>query len=217
MYSTIFSESLFVKIYETVCIGIVAAVDTWNSIVRLKPDTSGNERKKSESDKQDSKNSSRDKGTLTWIYIAKFVPNAVAILLYYFYPNSRYSSLLNSNISLIIGLSLFVIGFAIRQIAIIQLGRFYTYKVHVVNDHEMIDTGLYQYMRHPAYTGTFLELTGAAILYNHTIISCFLSLPYLVVVLKRIKQEEKVLLEKFGPKYQKYCKRVGMFLPMFRL
>ena len=96
------------------------------------------------------------------------------------------------------GIFLFIAGFLIRQIAIIQLGKFYTYKVSIADDHQMIDTGLYAYMRHPAYTGTFLELTGAAILYNHFILSWFLSLPYLIVVLKRIQQEEKALIEEFG-------------------
>lgn len=195
------------------CIAIVGAFDTYNSITRLKPAQSTDEKQRSKSKKF---NQSKDKGTLTWIYLSKFVPNLCAIAIYCFFPNSRYSSLLPSNLSAILGLSTFVAGFLIRQIAIFQLGKFYTYKVSICDDHEMIDTGLYASMRHPAYTGTFLELTGAALLYNHAILSWFLSLPYLLVVLKRIQQEEKILIEEFGPKYQAYTKRAGMFLPKLK-
>ncbi|CAF0754767.1 unnamed protein product [Adineta steineri] len=188
-----------------ICISIVAAFDTYNSIVRLKPGKTKQNNKRSKQTK--------DEGTLTLIYLAKFVPNILAILIYYFYQDTHYSSFLSSNISAILGIFTFLAGLLIRQIAIIQLGKFYTYKVSIDDDHEMINTGLYKYMRHPAYTGTFLELTGAALLYNHFILSWFLSLPYLIVVLKRIKQEEKVLIERFGPKYQDYMKHAGMFLP----
>ncbi|CAF2492696.1 unnamed protein product [Rotaria sp. Silwood2] len=102
--------------------------------------------------------------------------------------------------------------FLIRQIAIIQLGKFYTYKISIIDDHEMIDTGLYTSMRHPAYAGTFLEFTGAAFLYNHFILSWFISLSYLIVIHKHIKQEEKTLIEEFGSKYEEYMKLAGMFL-----
>jgi protein-S-isoprenylcysteine O-methyltransferase Ste14 len=196
-----------------ICVSIVAAFDTYNSIVRLKPDKTKNDKQDSKSKKKP--NQSKDKGTLTLIYLAKFLPNIMAILIYYFFQNTHYSSLLPSSISATLGILTFIVGFLIRQIAIIQLGKFYTYKVNISDDHQMIDTGLYASMRHPAYTGTFLELTGAALLYNHFILSWFLSLPYLIVVLKRIEYEEKALIEEFGPKYQEYIKRAGMFLPKF--
>ena len=195
-----------------ICISIVGAFDAYNSIVRLKPD-SKNDDQNSKSKKKSSQ--SKDKGTLTLIYLAKFLPNILAILIYYFFPITHYSSLLLSSLSVTLGLITFIAGFLIRQIAIMQLGKFYTYKVSITDDHQMIDNGLYASMRHPAYTGTFLELTGVALLYNHWILSWFLSLPYLVVVLKRIQEEEKALIDEFGPKYQAYMKRTGMFLPKF--
>jgi protein-S-isoprenylcysteine O-methyltransferase Ste14 len=197
-------------IFYLICISIVAAFDAYNSIVRLKPEKKKDDNQRSESDKS---SQGKDKGTLTLIYFAKFLPNILAILIYYFFSDTHYLSLLPSNLSAASGVLLFLIGFLIRQIAIIQLGKFYTYRVSITDDHQLIDTGLYAYMRHPAYTGTFLELTGAALLYNHLIFSWFLSIPYLIVVLKRIKQEEKALIEEFGPKYQEYMKRSGMFLP----
>lgn len=195
-----------------ICISIVGAFDAYNSIVRLKP---GSKTDEQHSKSKKKSNQNKDQGTLTWIYFAKFLPNIFAIFIYYVFQNTHYSSLLPSNLSAVLGLMTFIAGFLIRQIAIIQLGKFYTYKVSITDDHQIIDSGLYASMRHPAYTGTFLELTGAALLYNHWILSWFLSLPYLVVVLKRIQEEEKALIDEFGPKYQAYMKRAGMFLPKF--
>ena len=93
------------------------------------------------------------------------------------------------------------------------MGKFYTYKVSIRDDHQMVDTGLYASMRHPTYTETFLELTSAALLYNHPILSWLLSLPSLLLILRRIQQEDKTLIEEFGPKYQTYMNGAGMFLP----
>ena len=60
----------------------------------------------------------------------------------------------------------------------------------------MIDIALYAYMRHLGYIGMFLKLIDAAVVYNHCwILSYFTSLTYLLVVLKRIHQEEKHYLK----------------------
>lgn len=188
-----------------ISIGIVAVFDLYNSIVRLKPEKNKNHNEKY--------SKSKDKGTLTLLYLAKFLPNISTILIYYFFSNTHYSSLLSLNLSGLLGILTFISGFLIRQIAIIQLGKFYTYKVSISEDHEVIDTGLYAYVRHPAYIGTFLELTGSALFYNHLILSWFISIPYFIVVLKRIRHEEKTLIDEFGMKYEKYMQRSGMFLP----
>ncbi|MEO7723399.1 MAG: isoprenylcysteine carboxylmethyltransferase family protein, partial [Chthoniobacterales bacterium] len=48
------------------------------------------------------------------------------------------------------GLVLFILGLIIRWIAIIYLGRFFTVNVAIAEDHELITTGPYRYVRHPS-------------------------------------------------------------------
>src|SRR5689334_15245567 len=58
------------------------------------------------------------------------------------------------------GVVLFVLGIIIRWLAIIQLGRFFTVNVTIAEDHELVTTGVYRYVRHPSYSGTLLTFLG---------------------------------------------------------
>ncbi len=49
----------------------------------------------------------------------------------------------------IIGLILFVLGLIVRWAAIIYLGRFFTVNVAIAEDHQLITTGPYRFVRHP--------------------------------------------------------------------
>jgi protein-S-isoprenylcysteine O-methyltransferase Ste14 len=60
----------------------------------------------------------------------------------------------------LVGLGLLILGIVIRSIAIHTLGKFFTGTVVIKNDHQLIRTGLYRYLRHPAYTGTLLAHLG---------------------------------------------------------
>jgi protein-S-isoprenylcysteine O-methyltransferase Ste14 len=49
-----------------------------------------------------------------------------------------------------------VLGLALRWTAIITLGRFFTANVAVLPGHAVVRTGVYRYVRHPAYSGLIL-------------------------------------------------------------
>lgn len=48
-------------------------------------------------------------------------------------------------------------GFAIRIVAKRTLGRFFTVRVQLQEDHQVVDTGIYGLLRHPLYLGVILE------------------------------------------------------------
>jgi len=176
-----------------------------------KNDTEGSESDKPKKVSYKNKN----KTTLRSIYLAKYIPNILAILIHYIFPSTRYYSVLPSSLSFILGILIFITGFIIRLITIIQRGFFFTSKVSTTDDPPVIDTGVYAYVRHPAYTGEFLELSGAALFYNHFNVSWLLSTPYLIGVLDRIQYKEMEALKKFGEKYREYMTRAGMIFPKF--
>src|SRR5205814_8840173 len=59
-----------------------------------------------------------------------------------------------------IGVVLFVIGLTVRWASIIYLGRFFTVNVAIAQDHQLITTGPYRFVRHPSYTGNLFLFLG---------------------------------------------------------
>lgn len=55
-----------------------------------------------------------------------------------------------------IGIALVVIGFIIRIHSIRTLKQYFTYSVAKVENHKIIATGLYKFIRHPRYLGQLM-------------------------------------------------------------
>jgi len=58
------------------------------------------------------------------------------------------------------GLALLILGIIIRWTAIRDLGRYFTGTVRIRDNHRLIRTGIYEHLRHPAYTGALLAHLG---------------------------------------------------------
>ena len=72
---------------------------------------------------------------------------------------------------------------------------------------QLVDTGIYRYIRHPIYGSLFYLFIGLALMSQHPISLFFgLSLPpfcyYFMIA------EEKMTIKKFGDEYLEYMKRV---------
>src|SRR5690348_10749258 len=62
-----------------------------------------------------------------------------------------------------IGISFILLGVALRWYAIRILGRYFTRDVAVSSDQKVVQDGPYRYIRHPAYSGTFLTMLGVGL------------------------------------------------------
>jgi protein-S-isoprenylcysteine O-methyltransferase Ste14 len=79
-------------------------------------------------------------------------------------------------------------------------------------DHELVTTGLYRYVRHPIYTGILLMILGTAL---------FVGTPsavvgFLVIVLAiwfKLRAEEELLTEHFPREYPAYKNRTRSLIP----
>ena len=72
------------------------------------------------------------------------------------------------------GVFLFVAGLLLRWWAIITLGRFFTVDVTIEKDHELVERGPFQMVRHPSYTGVLLAFVGFALTLHNwaALLSC---------------------------------------------
>jgi len=110
------------------------------------------------------------------------------------------------------GLSLFLIGVCIRVMAIRTLSEHFLTDLKTLRNHRLIKHGIYKYIRHPAYLGTFLFSIGISLIFS-SLYGFLIMLGVFLCYLYRIKNEENMLLKKFGDEYQEYKKKTKKIIP----
>ncbi len=77
---------------------------------------------------------------------------------------------------------------------------------------ELVTEKVYEYVRHPQYSGLFLVMIGMLVQWP-TIITA-LMFPVLIFVYYRLsKREEVEMIKTFGDEYKRYKKKTPMFIP----
>lgn len=112
-------------------------------------------------------------------------------------------------------MGLLVAGGALRWVAIISLGRFFTVDVAVHRDHRVITNGPYRYVRHPSYTGALLQVLGLAMGLASWVSALVLIVPIGATLAYRIFVEEQALRQSLGTEYDDYCKVTPRLIPFF--
>ena len=112
-----------------------------------------------------------------------------------------------------ISLLLLAVGLAIRWMAILTLGRFFSTSVAIQQDHRLVRTGLFRLVRHPSYSGLLLLFLGMALSFGNWLSFAVIVIPFLAALLYRIRVEESSLLEALGQDYVEYCRSTKRLLP----
>jgi protein-S-isoprenylcysteine O-methyltransferase Ste14 len=103
------------------------------------------------------------------------------------------------------------LGFAIA--ARIWLGGNWSGVVTLKEDHALIRSGPYRWVRHPIYTGLLVALLGSVIALGEArgLIALLL---FAVAFLRRVTIEERLLGEEFGSVYSRYRRDVPALVPI---
>ncbi|CAI4229324.1 unnamed protein product [Auanema sp. JU1783] len=114
-----------------------------------------------------------------------------------------------------LGFLLCCLGEFIRKSAMVQAGVGFTHKLAMRKreDHVLVVTGVYAWMRHPGYCGWFLWSVGTQLI----LCNPFCALAYAYVSWKffhdRIFEEERDLIQFFGQDYMEYQDKVCSGVP----
>ena len=109
------------------------------------------------------------------------------------------------NIVTYISTGVLLISYAL-YVEVLRENEYLSRNVEVQENQKVVDTGLYGIVRHPMYLATiFLYLSIPLIL--GSIYSFIIFLPFILLIIKRIKNEEKVLEEGLEG-YSEYKKKV---------
>lgn len=134
------------------------------------------------------------------------------------FPNRAWAPFYSGHILLLLGFMLVFVGQAARSLAMAQAGPSFNHTIQrkKKDDHELVTTGLYSFLRHPAYFGFFYWGVGTQLVLGNPI--CFVG--YVIVLWKffssRIQSEEGDLVRFFADDYIEYRRKVGTGMPFIR-
>jgi protein-S-isoprenylcysteine O-methyltransferase Ste14 len=158
-----------------------------------------------------SKGSSRDKGSfpllsLSW-YGAVIFSFCDAVLFRWSTIDPALSA------AQFVGVPLVALGLIARVVARLALGKGFSPVVQTTDSHELVTTGIYGAIRHPAYLGTLCLLIGFPLCFGSIIglgIAVVVGVPVMVY---RIQVEERALRAWFGEEYKEYSRKTSRLIP----
>ena len=94
----------------------------------------------------------------------------------------------------------------------VPLGRLYSPEVTVQQDHRLVTTGLYRYIRHPRYLGAINLSLGLSLLFRSWV-GLVVTFLFCGVFVSRIRDEEILMRKEFGEAWKAYCERSWRLIP----
>jgi protein-S-isoprenylcysteine O-methyltransferase Ste14 len=152
---------------------------------------------------------SGDKGSI-WILIILI---GIGYFLSFNIGANKTGRIYHWNTFFVIGAVFVVAGLIIRITSIFTLKQHFTYTVTEIENHVLIETGLYKRIRHPGYLGQILIFLGTSISLSNWLSMVFMMIPVLLGYINRIRVEEKFMLKQLGQKYVDYQKRTKKLIP----
>ncbi|MEE0434375.1 MAG: isoprenylcysteine carboxylmethyltransferase family protein [Peptococcaceae bacterium] len=105
-----------------------------------------------------------------------------------------------------VGVVFIILGIVIRCTAVLTLKKAFTLHVQTTNDQHLIKTGLYHFVRNPAYTGSIISLLGVALSFRSIPGAILVIIISLICYSIRIHIEETALFNQFHDEFECYCK-----------
>ena len=113
----------------------------------------------------------------------------------------------------LLGLAGYIGSVVLRNAAIRTLGRFWSLHIEIRAEHVLVREGVYDFVRHPAYSAIMLEVLSIPLTVNSWWTMLFAGLTYIPMLVLRLNHEERALVEKFGGPYRQYQEEVGALVP----
>ena len=98
--------------------------------------------------------------------------------------------------------------------AALLLGRLMVHEAAVREDHVLIESGPYRFVRHPVYAGYLALLLGSGVASLNVGVLLIWPVSFLGICIQAAS-EERLLGQKFGQEYERYVRRTGRLVPRF--
>jgi protein-S-isoprenylcysteine O-methyltransferase Ste14 len=122
------------------------------------------------------------------------------------------------NRSVEIGLAVLTMVLAVWSVwfcsaAIRTLGEQWSLAARVVEGHKLVTKGPYSIVRNPIYTGMFGMLLATGLAVSHWIGLVIAIVIFAIGTFIRVRSEERLLREMFGPEFDAYARKVPAVIP----
>jgi protein-S-isoprenylcysteine O-methyltransferase Ste14 len=110
------------------------------------------------------------------------------------------------------GLALTIAGVLLAAFARLCLGGNWSAVVAIKDDHQLVRSGPYAFVRHPIYTGLLLGMLGTALAFGEWrgLVAVLLAV---AALRQKARLEEQFLVQQFGPEYERYRTSVKALIP----
>jgi protein-S-isoprenylcysteine O-methyltransferase Ste14 len=137
---------------------------------------------------------------------------AFAMAWIYLRPVGYHKSVIELVASMVIGPPSVVLAWAAAH----QLGKQWRYEAALSEDHELIQSGPYQLVRHPIYTSMLGMYVSTGLAYTWWPMFVGGLIAFIAGTEIRIQAEERLLTERFPEAYPEFRERVKGYIPFVR-
>lgn len=158
------------------------------------------------------RDSSRDRGSTFFVIAILVVGVGLGFNLPHIAPQYNIRGLFA--VLFVLGIVLVYAGLLFRFWAIQTLGRFFRTRVMIQEQHQLITSGPYRYLRNPSYTAILVVLLGLGLgTGNWLSVLSFLAAGIIAYASRIALVEERALAAQFGEQFQDYKKRTWALIP----
>jgi protein-S-isoprenylcysteine O-methyltransferase Ste14 len=128
----------------------------------------------------------------------------------------RPSDFEKSRLSLIASMLVGPPSVALAWAATRHLGKQWRYQAALSEDHELIQTGPYRWVRHPIYASMFGMLLSIGFAWTWWPMFVAAVIVFIIGTEIRVRAEERLLAERFQDSFSAYRSRVRAYIPLIR-
>src|SRR5215475_11617302 len=94
-----------------------------------------------------------------------------------------------------------------------ELGRNWSVTLEIRQQHALVTSGIYRYVRHPMYAAFWLWALAQALLLPNWIAGLSGLVGFGILFFLRVRHEEELMIETFGEDYRRYMARTSRVVP----
>lgn len=115
-----------------------------------------------------------------------------------------------------LGAFMLLVGISLLALSHHHLGKSFHSLIVSKEEHALVTTGPYHWIRHPIYSAYLLNYVGGGLLSSNIVLTFVPVVMYAILVAIRMGQEEDVLQGLFGQEYREVMLHTGRLLPRIR-
>jgi protein-S-isoprenylcysteine O-methyltransferase Ste14 len=111
------------------------------------------------------------------------------------------------------GFAVFIGNALLRYAALTTLGQLFNLRVAKYQEHHLVQSGIYQYIRHPMYLSALLNSLAVSLIFSSWGALLIILAAEMPAIWNRIKVEEEFMLEHFPGEYSTYMQNSKRMIP----